>query len=31
VEQTTIVFLEKLQTMEEALKGKDAKKWEIAM
>jgi hypothetical protein len=31
VEWATIVFLEEPQTMEEALKGKDAKKWEIAM
>jgi hypothetical protein len=31
VEQATITFLEELQTMEEALKDKDEKKWEIAM
>jgi hypothetical protein len=31
VEQATIVFSEEPQTMEEALKGKDANKWEIAM
>jgi hypothetical protein len=31
VEWATIVFSKKLQTVKEALKGEDAKKWEIAM
>jgi hypothetical protein len=31
VEQATMAFLEEPQTVEEALNGKDAKKWEIAM
>jgi hypothetical protein len=31
VEQATIAFLEKLQIVEEALNGEDAKKWEMAM
>jgi hypothetical protein len=31
VEQATITFLEEPQTMEEALKDEDEKKWEIAM
>jgi hypothetical protein len=31
VERATITFSEELQTMEEALNGKDAKKWEISM
>ncbi len=31
VDCTTIVFSEKPQTMEEALNGEDAKKWEIAV
>ncbi len=31
VERATITFSKKPQTMEEALNGKDAKKWEIAM
>jgi hypothetical protein len=31
VEWATIVFSKKPQTMEKALKGEDAKKWEIAM
>ncbi len=31
VEWATIVFLEELQTVEEVLKGKNAKKWEITM
>ncbi len=31
VEQATIIFSKEPQTMEEALKGKDSKKWEIAM
>jgi hypothetical protein len=31
VEWATIVFSEESQTVEEALKGKDAKKWEIVM
>ncbi len=31
VERATIAFSEELQTMEEALNGEDAKKWEIAM
>jgi hypothetical protein len=31
VERVTIAFLEELQTVEEALNGKDANKWEIAM
>jgi hypothetical protein len=31
VKRATIAFSQKLQTMEEALNGKDAKKWEIAM
>jgi hypothetical protein len=31
VEQATIAFLEEPQTVEKALNGKDAKKWEMAM
>ncbi len=31
MERATIVFLEEPQTMEEALNGEDANKWEIAM
>jgi hypothetical protein len=31
VEWATITFSEELQTMEEALNGQDAKKWEMAM
>jgi hypothetical protein len=31
VERATIAFSEEPQTVEEALKGEDAKKWEIAM
>jgi hypothetical protein len=31
VEQATIAFSEELQTMEKALNGEDAKKWEITM
>jgi len=31
VERATIAFLEEPQTVEEALNGKDAKKWEMAM
>ncbi len=31
MERATIVFLEEPQTVEEALNGKDAKKWEITM
>jgi hypothetical protein len=31
VEQATIAFSEEPQTMEVALNGKDAKKWEMAM
>jgi hypothetical protein len=31
VERTTIAFLEEPQTVEEALNGEDAKKWEMAM
>jgi len=31
VEHATIAFLEEPQTVEKALNGKDAKKWEMAM
>jgi hypothetical protein len=31
VEWATIAFSEEPQTLEEALNGEDAKKWEIAM
>ncbi len=31
VEQATIAFFKEPQTVQEALKGEDAKKWEIAM
>jgi len=31
VERATIAFSGEFQTMEEALNGKDAKKWEMAM
>jgi hypothetical protein len=31
VEQATIIFSKELQTLEEVLKGENAKKWEIAM
>jgi hypothetical protein len=31
VERATIAFLEEPQTMEEALNGEDAKKWEMVV